>query len=118
MKSSFPFASLALLITVIASLLVCVDIERWRVQYAWMTDKPWRALAIIGGAALFGGLIGATFMFFSNLSWRARLLAPIAGILAAEIGVLILVAPGPIWRSIFAVGVLLCTAILFRLGAE
>jgi hypothetical protein len=32
--------------------------------------------------------------------------------------VLILIAPGPIWRTTFAVGVLLAAAVLFRLGAE
>ena len=40
------------------------------------------------------------------------------GLFAGEIGVLILLAPGPIWRTTFAVGVLLGAAVLFRLGAE
>ncbi|MCI0333068.1 MAG: hypothetical protein L0228_07585 [Planctomycetes bacterium] len=119
MKASFPLASLALLITVFACLLVCADVERWREQYTWLAvDWPWRLVALFGGAALFGGLIGVGFMFASKLRWRARLLAPVAGILAGQVGVLLLVAPGPIWRTIFAVLVLLGTAILFRLGAE
>jgi hypothetical protein len=118
MKSGFPLASLALLITVFAALLVCADVDRWNEQYAWMTEKPWRAFAIFGGAALVGALIGVIFMFVTTLRWRARLLAPLAGIFAGELGVLILVAPGPIWRTIFAVGVLISTAIVFRLGAE
>jgi hypothetical protein len=119
MKSSFPFAALALLITVFAALLVCADVERWRQEYAWLTrNSPWPLVALFGGASLFGGLIGAGYMFVSRASWRARLMAPLAGILAGEIGVLLLVAPGPIWRTIFAVSILVGTAILFRLGAE
>jgi hypothetical protein len=119
MKASFPFAALALLVTVFASLLACADVERWREQYIWLSeDWPWRLVALFGGAAIFGGIVGGLFMFSPNLSRRARMLAPIAGILAGEIGVLILAAPGPIWRTVFAVLVLLSTAIVFRLGAE
>ena len=119
MKSSYPFAALALLVTVFASLLVCADVERWRQQYTWLSeDWPWRLVALFGGAAVFGAIIGAGYIFTSRASWRVRLLAPLAGFLAAEIGVLILVAPGPIWRTIFAVLVLVGTAVLFRLGAE
>jgi hypothetical protein len=116
---NFPLASLALLITGFAALLACADVQRWREQYAWLSeDWPWRLVALFGGAAIFGGLVGAGFMFKSKMRWRARLLAPVAGILAGEIGALILVAPGPIWRTIFAVVVLLGTAVVFRLGAE
>jgi len=119
MKSNFPLASLALLITVFASLLACTNIQRWREQYSWLSENwPWRLVALFGGAAIFGALIGIGFMFTSRMRWRARLLMPVAGILASEIGALILVAPGPIWRTIFAVVVLLGTAVLFRLGAE
>jgi hypothetical protein len=119
MKSSFPFAALALLVTAFAALLVCADVDRWRDQYGWLSqDWPWRLLALFGGAALFGGLIGAVYMFASRARWRVRLLAPLAGILACEVGTLVLVAPGPLWRTIFAVGILVGTAILFRLGAE
>jgi hypothetical protein len=73
---------------------------------------------VFGGAALFGGFVGMMFMFKAKMSWKSRMLAPIAGILAGEIGALILVAPGPIWRTTFAVLVLLLTAVIFRLGAE
>ena len=76
------------------------------------------ALGLFGGAAIFGALIGAGFMFTSKTRWGARLLAPLAGILAAEVGVLILVAPGPFWRTVMGVVVLICTATVFRIGAE
>jgi hypothetical protein len=116
---NFPLAALALLITGFAALLACADVQRWREQYSWLSENwPWRLVGLFGGAAIFGGIIGAGFMFKSKMRWRARLLAPVAGILAGEIGALILVAPGPIWRTIFAVVVLLGTAVLFRLGAE
>jgi hypothetical protein len=119
MKSSFPFAALALLVTAFASLLVCADGDRWQQQYGWLSQQwPWRMLAVFGGAALFGGFIGLGYMLFSRASWRVRLMAPVAGILAGEIGILLLVAPGPIWRTIFAVSILVGTAVLFRLGAE
>lgn len=119
MKSSFPIAALALLVTVFAALLVCVDVDRWREQYSWLSqDWPWRMVGVFGGAALFGGLIGVGYMFVSRASWRVRLMAPLAGILAGEIGILLLIAPGPIWRTIFAVSILVGTAVLFRLGAE
>ena len=118
MKTSFPLASLALLITCFAALLACTDLDRWREQYVWLSqDWPWRMVALFGGAAIFGGIVGTCFMFTSKVRWRTRLLAPVAGILAAEIGTLILVAPGPLWRTIFVVMVLISTAILFRLDA-
>jgi hypothetical protein len=67
---------------------------------------------------LFGGLIGLAHVFFSPAAGRARWIAPFAGILAGQLGVLILVAPGPMWRTLFAITVLLGTTILLRLGAE
>jgi hypothetical protein len=75
-------------------------------------------IGLFGGAAVFGALIGAGLMLTSKSRWRARLLLPVAGILAAEIGAMILVAPGPLWRTIVAIVVLICAATLFRLDAE
>ena len=119
MRTSFPLASLALLITCFAALLACTDLDRWREQYTWLSQNwPWRMVALFGGAAIFGAIIGIAFMFTSKVRWRTRMLAPVAAIFAAEIGTLILVAPGPLWRTIFAVMVLVITAILFRLDAE
>jgi hypothetical protein len=118
MKSSFPFASLALLITAFACLMVCADADRLRNEYAWLSQNKWIMVAAFGGASLFGGLIGFIAMFFTRAPWRVRMIAPFAGMLAAEVGLLILMAPGPIWRTIFAMLVLIGTAVLFRLGAE
>ena len=118
-RSGYPLASLALLVTMLACLLASADVDRWREQYLWLKeDWPWRIVALFGGAGLFGGLIGSAYVFVSSSSWRTGLLASLAGILAGMIGVLILVAPGPMWRTIFAVGVLLITAVFFRLDAE
>jgi hypothetical protein len=118
-RSSFPLASLALLITVFAAALACTDVDRWRQQYTWLSqDWPWRLVALLGGVGLFGGVIGVFHMFFSAARGRARWIAPLAGILAGQVGVLILVAPGPIWRTLFAIAVLLGTTIVLRLGAE
>jgi hypothetical protein len=118
-RGSFPLTSLALLITVFAAALACTDLSRWDQQYAWLSENwPWRLVAVFGGVGLFGGLIGVAHLFFAGVKGRARWIAPIAGVLAGEVGVLILVAPGPIWRTLFAISVLLCTTILLRLGAE
>jgi hypothetical protein len=119
MKASFPLASLALLITGCAAFLACADVNRLREQHGWLSqDWPWRVVGLFGGAALFGAIIGSAFMFKSKARWRTRLLSPVVGVVAGQIGLLILVAPGPIWRTVFAVVVLLVTAILFRIGAE
>jgi hypothetical protein len=116
MKASFPLASLALLITGFAAFLACADVNRLREQYGWLSqDWPWRVVGLFGGAALFGAMIGSAFMLKYKARWRTRLLSPLV---AGLIGLLILVAPGPIWRTVFAVIVLLVTAILFRIGAE
>lgn len=119
MRAKFPIASLALLTTAFACLLVSADTDRWREQYAWLSEEwPWRMLALFGGAAILGALVGAGYMFTSKTSWRARLMAPVAGILAAHIGALLLVAPGPIWRTILGVAVLISTATVIRIDAE
>jgi hypothetical protein len=118
-RSSFPLASLALLITVFAAALACTDVDRWRQQYAWLSQGwPWRLVALLGGVGLFGGLVGVVHMSVSAARGRARWIAPLAGVLAGQVGVLILVAPGPIWRTLFAIAVLLGTTIVLRLGAE
>jgi hypothetical protein len=118
-KAKFPLAALALLITGCACLLVSTDVDRWREQFVWLSENwPWRVLALFGGAAIFGALIGAALMFTSRAPWKLRFLAPIAGMLAAQFAVLVLVAPGPIWRTILGILVLISTATVFRLGAE
>jgi hypothetical protein len=118
-ESSFPFASLALLVTVLAAALACTDFDRLRAQYVWLSVSwPQRLVAVLGSAGLFGGLIGVAQIFLSGARGRARWIAPLAGVLAGQVGVLILLAPGPLWRTLFAVGVLLAATILFRLGAE
>jgi hypothetical protein len=119
MKASFPLASLALFVTVVACLLACTDAQRLQQQFQALTARsPWPAVFVFGGATLFGGAIGLMYLIAGRGTWRARLIAPLAGIFAGVVGALVLIAPGPIWRTTFAVGVLLGAAILFRLGAE
>ena len=72
----------------------------------------------MAAAGLIGGFVGLISLIFSRTSWRVRLLAPPAGILAGETGLFILMAPGPVWRTIFVVGILLGAAIVFRLDAD
>jgi hypothetical protein len=118
-KSAYPLAALALLITALAILLACIDFDRWRAINAWLAENsPVRGLAVFGSAGLFGGFIGCVYAIASDCGWRMYVVAILTGIIAGEIGVFILVAPGPIWRTIVAISVLLVSAILFRLGAE
>jgi hypothetical protein len=118
-RGSFPLASLGLLMTVFAAALACTDLDRWEQQYVWLSQNwPWRLVALFGGIGLFGGLIGLAHVFFSSATGRARWIAPFAGVLAGQLGVLILVAPGPMWRTLFAISVLLGTTILLRLGTD
>jgi hypothetical protein len=118
-QTGFPLASLALLATVFATALACTDLERWNQQYAWLSlNWPWRLVGLLGGAGLFGGLVGVVQLFLSGAWCKARWVAPLAGVLAGQVGALILVAPGPMWRTLSAVAVLLVATILFRIGAE
>jgi hypothetical protein len=131
-SGGFSLASLALLITVVATMLASADVELWKKQYVWLSDQrplmplAWMwifigvqpALLLFGGAVLFGGLIGLVHWFLDGFRRRTLLVAPLSGALAGCIGMLILVAPGPFWRSLSAIVVLLMTANLLRLGAE
>src|SRR5262245_2384773 len=95
LRAGFPLASLVLLVTAFACLFASTNVELWREQLVWLKeDWPWRVVALFGGAAFVGLLIGCRYLFVGGVSWRTRLLAPLAGIMAGEIGVLILVAPG------------------------
>lgn len=118
-SSGFPLASLALLMTAFACLLACVDIDRWHKQYdAMYAADPWRLVLVFGGAGIFGGIIGLFFALLRRSSWKTAFFAPFVGIVAGEIGVSILLAPGAVWRTIIAVTVLLVTVILLRLDAD
>jgi hypothetical protein len=117
--AGFPIASLALLITTCACLLASADIKRLREQYLLLSaNGSWWFIILVAAAGLIGGLIGLISIFFSRTSWRVRLFAPPAGILAGETGLFILLAPGPIWRTVFAVSILLGAAIVLRLDAD
>ncbi len=117
--AGFPIASLALLITTCACLLASADIKRWHEQARELSaNGSWLFVILIGTAGLIGGIIGLISLFFSRSKSRLRLLLPGAGMLAGEIGLFILMAPGPIWRTIFVVGILLGAAILLRLDAD
>jgi hypothetical protein len=110
---------LALLMTAFAAALACTDLERWNQQYKWLSqDWPWRLVGLLGGVGLFGGVIGVGHAALSTARVQVRWIAPLAGILAGQVGALILVAPGPMWRTLLAIGVLLGTTIALRLGAE
>jgi uncharacterized membrane protein HdeD (DUF308 family) len=117
--AGFPIASLALLITTCACLLASADIKRLHEQYQELSaNDSWWFIILVGVAGLVGGFVGLIALFFSRTSWRVQMLAPPAGILAGETGLFILLAPGPVWRTTFAVCILLAAAILFRLDAD
>ena len=79
---------------------------------------PLPAVFTLSSGALFGSFVGLIYLIAGRANWRARLRAPFAGLLAGLIGILLLLAPGPIWRTTFAVGVLLVASVVCRLGAE
>ena len=118
-SAGFPLAALALLITAFACLFASIDLKRWHEQYqALSANKSWTFVILVAVAGTIGGLVGLLSLFVSRGSWRVRLLAPLAGILAGETALFLLLAPGPVWRTIFAIGVLLAAAIVFRLDAD
>jgi hypothetical protein len=118
-RTGFPLASLVLLLTVCASLLVCIDIDRCRQQITTLSvSGNWASAIIFGGAAIVGALVGLIFAILRRLRWRSVLLAPIVGIGAGEVGALILVAPTAFWRTILSVVILLTTVIVLRSGAD
>ena len=118
-QGGFPIASLGLLITVFACLLVCADTARWHEQYRLLTASgPWWLAILVATAAIVGGIIGFVRAIVSRSGWRMRVMAPIAGILAGEVALFVLLAPGPVWRTIFAIAVLIGASVLFRLDAD
>lgn len=118
-QTGFPLASLALLVTVFACVLASADIDRLSKQLVWFDEHGnWRLIALVGAASVFGGLIGFIYMFGGIAGWRGRKMAPLAGLLAGAAGVLILLAPGAVWRTILAVSVLLTTVILIRIDTD
>jgi len=119
LRAGFPLASLALLVTVLACLLASADIELWRQQQASLVaEGHWRLVVLFVAAGAFGGLVGVVYSFVGATGWRARLMAPLSGIVAGSAGLLILLAPGPLWKTVVAVSILLVAAVLFRLDAD
>ena len=118
-RAGFPLASLALLVTVLACVLASADVDRWHKQWRWFSENGvWRLVAIFGAAGVFGGFVGFVYMLGGSAGWRGRKTAPLAGLLAGAAGVLILLAPGAIWRTILAVTILLTTVVLIRLDTD
>jgi hypothetical protein len=115
----FPLASIALLVTALACLLVCADVARFRAQYAILSASGvWQPITLFGVAGIFGGIVGLVYMFRRSWDRRTWATAPTMGILAGEAGALVLLAPGALWRTILAISILLMTVILIRLDTD
>jgi hypothetical protein len=115
----FSLASLALLVTAAAVLLVSLDMERCYSQLAQLGERqPRYLIGLVGGAIVFGALVGFARLFLEGFSWLRLVLALVGGCLAGMVAVLIVVSPGPFWRVGLAVGLLLVITNLLRLDAE
>jgi hypothetical protein len=79
---------------------------------------PWWLALLIAVAGILGGIIGLVRALISRASWRMWVLAPLGGIVAGEVALFVLLAPGPVWRTIFATAVLIGASVLFRLDAD
>jgi hypothetical protein len=118
-SAGFPLASLALFVTAFACLLACVDIDRWRNQFATLAVTGiWQLVLVFGGAAVFGAVVGLLFALLRRANCQTTLFAPFVGILAGEAGVSILLAPAAVWRTMIAVTVLLGTVMLLRVDTD
>jgi hypothetical protein len=115
----FSLATLALLVTVCAVILTSVDIHRCQEQLSkfWETDQGF-VVVVFALAGLVGGLIGFFRVIIDDFTWPMLFAAMVGGTLAGLAAVLILVAPGPLWRSLLAIGLLLATTNILRLGSE
>jgi hypothetical protein len=118
-QSGFPLAALALLVTAFACVLACIDMPRWRIQYAALEAAgAGRTAEVFVGAVMFGGIVGIFYSVRRRLGWRTLLTSPLIGGIAGAIGVVVLLAPGSLWRTVLAVAVLLASAVVFRWGAD
>lgn len=118
-QGGFSLAAMALLVTTFMTLFASSDFPRLRQQYAALTATDyWAFVGLFVGAAIVGGLIGLLHLFIHGFTWRMLWFAPLSGALAAEVGMLILIAPGPLWRTLLAAALLLGTTNLLRWGAE
>jgi len=118
-RAGSSIASLALLMAVLGCVLGSADMHRLHERFERLNASgSWWLVGLVIAAAVFGGAVGIISMLVSRLSWRLRLLAIPAGILTGEIGLFMLLATGPIWRSLFAVGVMLVAALIFRIDAD
>src|SRR3954468_6476474 len=89
-QGGFPIAALGLLITVFACLLVCADIPRWNEQYRELTATgPWWLAILVAIAGTVGAMIGLVRALVSRSSWRMRVLAPLGGMIAGEVALLV-----------------------------
>jgi hypothetical protein len=118
-RGGFSLASLALFVTACAVFLTAIDVERCRRQLGqmWVNDSG-MVVTMFVAAAIVGGVVGLARLLVSGFSWRMLVFAPLTGGLVGAAAVLILIAPGPLWRSLVAVGLLLATTNFLRLGAE
>ena len=118
-RTGFPLASLVLLLTVCASLLVCIDIDRCRQQITTLSlSGNWASAIIFGGAAIVGALVGLIFAILRRLRLAFDFTGSDHRHRRGRGRRLILVAPTAFWRTILSVVILLTTVIVLRSGAD
>jgi hypothetical protein len=118
-SGGFSLSSLALLVTACAVFLTAIDIHflSEQIERIW-SREPLSLVLVFLGAALIGAIVGIVRLFVDGFSWRLLVFAPLVGCLVSVVAVLVLLAPGPLWRTLLAVGMLLAATNVLRLSAE
>jgi hypothetical protein len=117
--AGFPLASLASMIAAFAVALVSIDFQEVAANYNWLIDEygvP--QFAPVLGMGLFGAIVGFLHLFAYKFRWGTLMIAVMSGAIAGQLGLVILLGQGPVWRTLLAIGVFLAATTVLRISAE
>ncbi|MFO0791307.1 MAG: hypothetical protein U0805_17750 [Pirellulales bacterium] len=87
-------------------------------QFADLWNEPFWLIALFAAAAVLGAFIGMISLGRRARSWWLFFVSPFIGMLAGEVSLVILLAPGALWRTVVAITVLLAAAICIKITAD